>query len=260
MMTASRTPIVGGNWKMNTTLSEAENLARALVASIPQTRAVEVVICPPFTNLQAVGVILASSTLILGAQDVFWEPSGAFTGEISPAMLTSLGVEYVIVGHSERRHIIGESNEMVNRKVRASLAAGLKVILAIGETKPEREQGLTEGVLAQQLTGSLAGLEASDLADLVLAYEPVWAIGTGLTATPQQAQDTHAFVRSWLDHNLGAEMAARTRIQYGGSVNASNAAELLGMPDVDGALVGGASLKPDDFAAIVEALLQLQVA
>ena len=180
-----RKPIIGGNWKMNTDLGEARELARGLVERLGVQESVEVVICPPFTNLSAVCDIIHSSGMTLGAQDVFWEPKGAFTGEISSAMLQSVGVESVIVGHSERRHILNESSEIVNRKAREALSAGLKVILAIGETEYERQAGRTESVLGDQLERSLSDIEAAALTDLVLAYEPVWAIGTGLTATPR---------------------------------------------------------------------------
>lgn len=248
-----RKPIIGGNWKMNTDLGEARELAGGLVERLGVHESVEVVICPPFTNLSAVRDIIRSSGMTLGAQDVFWEPKGAFTGEISSAMLQSVGVEFVIVGHSERRHILNESSEIVNRKAQAALSAGLKVILAIGETEYERQDGRTESVLRDQLERSLSDIGAAALRNVVLAYEPVWAIGTGLTATPDQAQEAHAFVRSWIAEKYETQSADTIRIQYGGSVTAANAGELLSRPDIDGALVGGGSLKPDDFAAIVSA-------
>jgi triosephosphate isomerase (TIM) len=248
-----RRPIIGGNWKMNTDLTEARALAAALVDRIGDPGGVEVVICPPFTNLEAVHSLVAGTPLALGAQDVFWEQKGAFTGEISPLMLRSVGAEYVIVGHSERRHVLGESSEIVNRKAKAALAGGLKIILAVGETEEERYEDRTTVVLEDQLDRSLAGFLADELSGAVLAYEPVWAIGTGLTATPEQAEEAHEFIRAWIVDRFGEPAGDGLRIQYGGSVNAENAAELLGMPDIDGALVGGASLKPDDFAAIVVA-------
>jgi len=249
-----RKPIIGGNWKMNTDVGEARTLAKALVQTIIDPDPVEVVICPPFTNLLPVQEILAPSPLMVGAQDVFWEMRGAFTGEISPSMLTSVGATYVIVGHSERRHILDESSEIVNRKARAAFASDLNVILAVGETEYERAQNETERVLNDQLERSLADIPSSVLDRLVIAYEPVWAIGTGLTATPDQAQDAHSFVRTWVETRYGSETAEAMRIQYGGSVNASNAAELFAKPDIDGGLIGGASLKPDEFASIVRAM------
>lgn len=252
MSQADRRPIIGGNWKMNTTLQEAQDLARALSDRIGQTPGCEVVVCPPFTNLQTVGKILGSGPILLGAQDVFWADRGAYTGEISPPMVRSVGVEYVIVGHSERRHIIGESNEIVSKKARAAIDGGLRVILAVGETADERSQGQMEGVLEHQLTHSVARLTRGDVPSLVIAYEPVWAIGTGVTATAHQAQQAHAFIRRWLMLRFGETEAESIRLQYGGSVTATNAPELLSQPDVDGALVGGSSLKPGEFAGIIE--------
>jgi triosephosphate isomerase len=248
-----RTPIVGGNWKMNTTVGEAESLARELIDALGDTDPVQVIVCPPFTNLQAVDQLVRDTKLALGAQDVFWEESGAFTGEISAAMLAAVGVTWVICGHSERRRLLGETSEIVNRKVRRSLDAGLEVILAVGETEPERSLGQTEVVLEGQLLGSTHELTSDDLAHVVLAYEPVWAIGTGLTATPEQAQSVHGFIRGWLGEHFGVSVAGAMRIQYGGSVTAANAPELLSQSDIDGALVGGASLKPGEFASIVRA-------
>jgi len=248
-----RRPIIGGNWKMNTTLSEAVELAGALAASLPPERWTEVVVFPPFTNLEAVRESLGESRIGLGGQDVFWEERGAFTGEVSAEMLLSVGCKHVICGHSERRHVIGESSEIVNRKVRSALEGELKVILAIGETEVERHGGKTESVVSDQLRRSLEDIPAEIMRDVVIAYEPVWAIGTGVTATPEQAQAAHAFVRLVLVEMYDDAVAEATRIQYGGSVTATNAPALLGCPDVDGALVGGASLKPQEFAAIVGA-------
>jgi triosephosphate isomerase len=253
MTNSARRPIIGGNWKMNTELSEARALASDLVQRVADPGGVDVVICPPFTNLHTVSEVIHTSSLRLGAQDVFWEQKGAYTGEVSPQMLQSVGAEYVIVGHSERRHILGESNEVVNRKALAALAGGLKIILAVGETEDERRSDRTEAVLEAQLSESLAGFTNADLLGTALAYEPVWAIGTGLTATPDQAEEAHRFIRACMRDRFDPDAAAGLRIQYGGSVNAGNAAELLGMPDVDGALVGGASLKAGEFAEIVRA-------
>ena len=248
-----RRPIVGGNWKMNTTLFAAIALAEDLVRQLGDVLDVEVVLFPPFPNLHPVHQVVEASTLELGAQDVFWESSGAFTGEVSAPMLSAVGCEWVIVGHSERRRLLGESSEMVNRKLRTALHNDLQAILAVGETRDERHAGRTEEVLEEQLRTSLAGVSVEHMEGIVLAYEPVWAIGTGETATPDQAREAHAFVRAILAELCGAEIADRTRIQYGGSVTAQNAAELLAEPGVNGALVGGASLKPTDFTAIVNA-------
>jgi triosephosphate isomerase len=244
---------VGGNWKMNTTLLSAIDLAEGLVREIGEVLDVEVVVCPPFPNLEAVRRAIDGATLQLGAQNVFWEPAGAFTGEVSAPMLRSVGCEWVIVGHSERRRKMGETSEMVNRKLKAALHEGLQVIVAVGETREERHAGHTELVLESQLRESLADIESNVMERVVVAYEPVWAIGTGETATPDQAREAHAFCRLILGQLCGAETAAATRIQYGGSVTAENAAELMAEPGVDGALVGGASLKAADFAAIVRA-------
>jgi triosephosphate isomerase len=248
-----RRPIIGGNWKMHTTVSSASDLAGALVRRIGEIGAVEVVLFPPFPNLEAVNRVIEGSNLQLGAQDVCWEQSGAYTGEVSAQMLTAVGCEWVIAGHSERRHILGESSGTVNRKLRAALHGELQVILAIGETRAERHAGQMERILRTQLEESLAEVSGSDMERIVIAYEPVWAIGTGETATPDQCREAHAFVRSVLAEIYSGAVAERTRIQYGGSVTASNAAELLAQPGIDGALVGGASLKPDDFTAIVRA-------
>ncbi len=249
----TRRKIVGGNWKMNTTIDGAVDLAQEVVRRLGNTRNVEVVLCPPFPNLEAVYRVIAGTGLQLGGQNLFWEDYGAYTGEVSAPMLTAAGCEWVIVGHSERRHIMGESNEMVNRKLHAALHHDLSVMLAIGETKEERHAGAMERVLRVQLEQSLERIDAGAMDRIVIAYEPVWAIGTGETATPAQAREAHAFVRTVLGELFGQEVAEATRIQYGGSVTAANAAELMGEPEIDGALVGGASLKPDDFAEIVRA-------
>lgn len=238
---------------MNTTLQSAEELAHALVARLGSADDVDVVIFPPYPNLEAVARVVEGSSVQLGAQNVFWEPQGAFTGEVSAPMLTAVGCTWVIVGHSERRRLLGESSDVVNRKLRAALDGGLRAILAVGETGEERHHGHTERVLHEQLEVSLAGISDAQLESVVVAYEPVWAIGTGETATPGQARDAHAFVRTVLAEMYGSDAAGRMRIQYGGSVAATNCTELLGEPGIDGALVGGASLKPDEFAAIVKA-------
>ncbi len=245
-----RQPLIAGNWKMHKTLAEARTLARDIRQGAAAGRWAEVALAPPYTALAAVAEELAGSEIRLAAQDTFWEKQGAYTGAISPLMLKDVGCHYVIVGHSERRQFFGETNHMVNQKIKATLAAGLSVILCVGETKDERESGLTILRVAEQLQEGLAGLTAAP-EQLVIAYEPVWAIGTGLTATPDQAQEVHAFIRAELTRLLG--VGAPYRIQYGGSVTPDNAAILLGQPDIDGALVGGASLKPELFLPIIAA-------
>ena len=260
-MPAARRPFVAGNWKMNTTAASGCALPQELAAAVPPGRdAADVLIAPPFPYLSDVDDELAKSAVMIGAQNCHHEREGAFTGEVSPTMLADLDVDYVILGHSERRHGLGETDELISKKVAAALSAGLGVILCVGETLEERRGGRTENVLGDQLRGSLAGLDADQLAhspgghqDLVLAYEPVWAIGTGQTATPEMAQEAHEFLRRTLGAGWGNALAAATRIQYGGSVKPANAADLLARPDIDGALVGGASLKADTFLPIVEA-------
>jgi triosephosphate isomerase len=246
-----RQPLIAGNWKMHKTLAEAEALARSIREGAASRRRAEVALAPPYTALAAVAGALAGSDIRLAAQDVFWEKQGAYTGAISPLMLADVGCHYVIVGHSERRQHFGETNQTVNLKVKAVLAAGLKVILCVGETQAERESGQTMARVGEQLREGLAAVTIGPEA-LVIAYEPVWAIGTGLTATPDQAQEVHSFIRSLLRELLGPA-AEEIRIQYGGSVTPDNAAILLAQPDIDGALVGGASLKPELFLPIIAA-------
>ncbi len=248
-----RQKFVAGNWKMYTNTAGARRLAEAVVKGLGSETRVAVAVCPPFPYLLPVGEVLRGSPVALGAQNCYVEKEGAFTGEVSPAMLADAGCRYVILGHSERRHKLGESNAFINRKVHAALAAGLEVILCLGETLAEREAAQTESVLAAQLDGSLAGLDAEALARVVLAYEPVWAIGTGRNATPEQAQEAHAFLRSRIASQFGPPAADRLVIQYGGSVKPDNAAALLHQPDVDGGLIGGASLQAEGFLAIVRA-------
>jgi len=248
-----RIPIVGGNWKMNTNRSTARTLAAAVSASHRKAVGVEVVICPPFPYLLEVGQAIHGSAVVLGAQDLYHEPDGAFTGEVSAAMLRDCGCSWVLTGHSERRHVIGERDELVNRKTLTALTAGLKVILCIGETRQQREAGQTDEVNTRQLRAGLAGVSAAQMSDLVIAYEPVWAIGTGLTATPEDAQAAHAAIRGALAEIFDATTAQATRIQYGGSMKPGNAAGLMKMSDIDGGLIGGASLNADDFGAIVQA-------
>ncbi len=249
-----RTLFLAGNWKMNpSTLDEARALAEAIRDGVGPTSPVSIAICPPSLYLSALDSTLEGSPLGLGAQNMHWEPKGAYTGELSGAMLNAIGCTHVILGHSERRHGLDESDAMVNKKLKAALASNLLPIVCIGETQQEREANRTEEVVRTQLAGSLADLSAEQMANVVLAYEPVWAIGTGLTATPEQAQEVHAFIRGWLTENFDAATSERIVIQYGGSVKPDNAAGLLRCPDIDGALIGGASLKADDFLAIIEA-------
>jgi triosephosphate isomerase len=248
-----RKKFIAGNWKMNTASITGELLAAEIVKGLAGDASVTVAVCPPFPFLGRVGQAVLGSPVALGAQNCYPKNDGAFTGEVSPAMLVDVGCEYVILGHSERRQIFKESDAFINEKVHAALKAGLKVILCIGETLDERQGNRTETVLDTQLTGSLANVTAELLAKMVVAYEPVWAIGTGVNATPQQAQDAHFFVRKRVGHLVSEAAAQALVIQYGGSVKPDNAPILLGQADVDGALVGGASLKASDFLAIIKA-------
>jgi len=248
-----RRKFIAGNWKMNLTRALAEELAGALATALKTETGVEVAVCPPSIYLDAVHTKLVGSAVGLGAQNCYHEPKGAFTGELSPAMLMDVGCKYVILGHSERRAIFKESNEEINRKVIAALAAGLTPIVCVGETLDQRKAGQTSAVVREQFKGSLAGLTAEQVGNLVIAYEPVWAIGTGVVATPEQAEEVHADLRKLMEERYDAGLAAKVRIQYGGSVTADNAQALLGQPNIDGALVGGASLKADSFLAIVSA-------
>jgi triosephosphate isomerase (TIM) len=249
---SKRQPLIAGNWKMHKTLAEARALARDLRGGVALGRRAEVVLAPPYTALAAVAAELAGSDLRLAAQDAYWEKQGAFTGAISPALLADVGCRYVIIGHSERRQLFGETDATVNRKLIALAAAGLIPILCVGETKAERDADQTFQVVADQLSGGLGALRPNSGDALVVAYEPVWAIGTGLTATPDQAQAVHHFIRSLLRELLGPA-AEDIRILYGGSVTPDNASTLLAQPDIDGALVGGASLKPELFLPIINA-------
>jgi triosephosphate isomerase len=230
---------------------DAVRLASEVKAGVGQETAVRVAVCPPSVYLHAVDEALTNSPIGLGAQNMHWEASGAYTGDLSGAMLVDAGCTHVILGHSERRHGLGETDEMVNKKLHAALKAGLIPIVCVGETLAERQADRTEAVVEGQLAGSLAGLDGPTMAGVVIAYEPVWAIGTGVVATPEQAQAVHRFIRSWLRDRFGEAIAERVTIQYGGSVKADNAQELLACPDIDGALVGGASLKAGDFLGII---------
>jgi len=245
---------VVGNWKMYTTAAEARRLAQAVVAGLGLEDRVSVAVCPPFPYLALVGEILKGSRVALGAQNLYPEKEGAFTGEVSPTMLLDVGCKYVILGHSERRHTLGESDTFINHKVRVALAAGLDVILCVGETLDQRQADQTKAVLDRQLSEGLAGLSANTLTRLTIAYEPVWAIGSlGHHATPQQAQEAHAVIRRRFGQMFDERSAQTLAIQYGGSVKPENAAALLGRPGVDGALIGSASLDAEQFLAIVRA-------
>ena len=246
-----RKPLIAGNWKMHKTPEEARTFASQLLEELKDEREVEVVVAPPFVSLLPVKEVLGEGPIKLAAQNVHWEKEGAFTGEVSPLMLNEIGCDYVIVGHSERRGYFGETDEMVNRKVKALLDVGLRPILCVGETLKEREEGKTFQVVEAQVRGGLKDLEAGERKELVVAYEPVWAIGTGRTATPHQAQEVQAFIRGVLKELFGEEVARGIRILYGGSVKPENIAELMAEEDIDGALVGGASLKVDSFVRIV---------
>ncbi|MFL5263480.1 MAG: triose-phosphate isomerase [Anaeromyxobacteraceae bacterium] len=250
----ARKKFVCGNWKMFKTRAEAQELVRALAPLVSDDR-VQVAVAPPFTALAAAAEALAGTRIELAAQNCHWEAQGAFTGEVSPKMLSDACVTHCIVGHSERRQLFGETDEGVRRKTVALLGAGLLPIVCVGETLAEREAGKTLEVVARQVRGGLAGVAAADVARLTLAYEPVWAIGTGKTATTAQAQEVHAAIRKLL-RELAGSAADEVRIQYGGSVKPDNAAELMAQPDVDGALVGGASLKAADFSQIVKGALR----
>ena len=252
MNKALRPAVIAGNWKMNKTRSEAEALLAVLLPAV-RDAACDVVICVPFTDLETALKAVRGSSVKVGAQNCHYEQSGAFTGEISAGMLAELGVEYVILGHSERRQYFGETDETVNLRVRAALAAGLKVILCVGELLAQREQGVTEEVVALQTKIALRNVSADELRRVILAYEPVWAIGTGKTATSAQANEVCACIRRTVAALYGQAEADALTIQYGGSMNAGNAEELLAEPDVDGGLIGGASLKAPDFGAIVAA-------
>ncbi len=248
-----RRPIVAGNWKMNMTAPEGRALVDQLLPMVSDASGVDVVVCPPFTTIASVVDGVKSSDVAVGAQDMYWEDSGAYTGQIAPQMLLTAGCTWVIIGHSERRQFFGETNDTVARKVAKAFEVGLKPIMCVGENLEEREAGCTEAVVEDHVRGGLAGLSSEQVGKLVVAYEPVWAIGTGMTATKQQAQDVHAFIRKLLAEIAGDESAEAVRIQYGGSVKPDNAVELFSEPDIDGGLIGGAALKADDFAAIVNA-------
>ena len=250
-MNQKRIPIIAGNWKMNKASREARELAANLIPLVSAVKDREIVLGPPFTSLQAVSEAIKGTNIALSAQDMHWEDKGAFTGEISAEMLLDLGCQYVIIGHSERRQYFGETDETVNRKAKQALKKGLRPILCVGETLAEREGGKLQDIINRQVTGGLKDIGADDMKKVVIAYEPVWAIGTGKTATPEQANEVHALIRQRVKALYTGEIADGLRIQYGGSVTPENVSRLMAMPDIDGALVGGASLKPESFAALV---------
>ncbi len=246
-----RTPIIAGNWKMNKTIAEAEELVRGMLDGLTAVQNVEKVLCPPFVDLDRVATLIRGTDIGLGAQNMHWEEKGAFTGEISPLMLVDL-CQYVILGHSERRAYFGETDELVNRKVKAALSHGLTPIICVGETEAQYDAGETESVVRGQVKGVLDGLTADQVAKVVIAYEPVWAIGTGKAATAEQAQQViGGVVRATVERLYGRDVAEQVRIQYGGSTNSKNIREIMSQPDVDGALVGGASLRADEFVAMI---------
>lgn len=250
-MNAKRKTVIAGNWKMNKTVTETAALVEQ-IRSAADTSACEVVVCPPFTNLQA-ACAASGSDIKVGAQNVHFAASGAYTGEISADMLLSLGVTHVIIGHSERRQYFGETNETVNLRLTAALNAGLTAILCVGETEQQREQGITDEIIRAQLKVALMGIDSKQMDRLIVAYEPVWAIGTGKTATAAQAEEVCAMIRATVRELYGEAVAEGLTIQYGGSMKPGNAAELLSQPDIDGGLIGGAALKAEDFCAIIAA-------
>lgn len=247
-----RRVIIAGNWKMHKNISESIDLANSIKRALADIQGIEMVLCPPLTSLSDVKEVIMDTNLKLGGQDVYWEKEGAFTGEVSAPMLKNIGCEYCIVGHSERRQYFGETNDTVNKKAKALLAEGIKPIICVGEKLAEREAGKAFDVVRDHVVNSLAGISRDDMLKTVIAYEPVWAIGTGVNATKEQAEEVHQFIRKLLAEMFGADAAKSVRIQYGGSVKPDNIRQLIEQEDVDGALVGGASLKADSFASIVK--------
>jgi len=245
-----RRKVVAGNWKMNMTDPEAVELVRQLKESLKFFKEVELVVCPPFTSLCSTSKVLTNSNIGLGAQNLFWESSGAYTGEVSAEMLLSVGCKYIIIGHSERRQYFGEDNQSVNRKVKTAIERGLTPIMCVGERLEQREAGKTEAVVEDHIRGGFEGLSSHEVGRAIIAYEPVWAIGTGKTATPEQANEVHLFIRELIKELYDADLSSRTRILYGGSVKPENARSLIEQPELDGFLVGGASLKAESFAAV----------
>jgi triosephosphate isomerase len=251
MASNKRVPMIAGNWKMHLTSKEAADLAAAMKKGLDPDLKHEVLLAPTFTNLHAVKAAIAGSKILLASQDVAWEEKGAFTGAVSPAQILDAGCTHALIGHSERRKIFLETDEVVNKKMKAAIKAGIVPVLCIGETLEERESQRTYKVLETQLTGAFAGITPAEAARVVIAYEPVWAIGTGKTATPDQAQDAHVFVRKQMERIYGRDYAEAVRVLYGGSVKADNVDELMSQPDIDGALVGGESLKADKFLRVI---------
>ncbi len=245
-----RKPIIAGNWKMNKTPEEAKELVAALIPLVKDA-ACDVVVCPPFVDLCCVGNLIEGTNIRLGAQNVHWAEKGAFTGEISAEMLKARGVEFAIVGHSERRQYFGETDETVNKRALAALNAGITPIICVGESLEQRESGVTDAIVSSQTVAALNGMTNAQVESLVIAYEPIWAIGTGKTATKEDANATIGVIRRAIAGVFGEETAEKVRIQYGGSMNPKNAGELMAMPEIDGGLIGGASLKADDFSKVV---------
>lgn len=247
-----RKPIIAANWKMNKTIDEAVEYCNEFKDLVADVTDVDIVIAPVFTTLSAVSEMLEDTDIGLAAQDMYWEESGAFTGEISPVMLKDAGCDYVIIGHSERRKYFGETNETVNKKVKVAHECGLKTIVCVGEKLEDRSAGNTKKVVEDHVRNGLNGLTEEQMLKTVIAYEPVWAIGTGKTATPEQAQEVHSFIREILTDMFSSDVAEKVRIQYGGSIKPHNIVDLMAQPDIDGGLVGGASLQPDSFSQIVK--------
>lgn len=245
-----RTPIIAGNWKMNMTPAEAERLVVELIPLVKDA-ACEVVVCPPYVDLALVGKLLVGTNIKLGAQNIHWAPKGAFTGEVSADMLLAMGVSHAIVGHSERRQYFGETDETVNKRAKAAMDANITPIICVGESLEQRESGVTDTIVSKQTVAALAGFSAEEVVRSVIAYEPIWAIGTGKTATSEDANTTIKVIRDAIAGVYGQKVADEVRIQYGGSMNAKNATELMAMPEIDGGLIGGASLKSEDFSKVV---------
>ncbi|MCD4693358.1 MAG: triose-phosphate isomerase [Calditrichales bacterium] len=252
-----RKKVIAGNWKMFKTNSEALQLANQIRIKTTDIKSTQIIVCPPFTALANVNEVIKESSIALGAQNIYWEKEGAFTGEISPGMIKSTGATYVIIGHSERRQFFGETDETVNKKIKAALENGLKTIVCVGELLEQREENITSAVVTKQIKGAFAGLNGADMQHVIIAYEPVWAIGTGKTATPEQAQEVHAEIRRVINELFDKTIADNLTIQYGGSVKPENAEILLKQVDIDGALIGGACLKADSFSAIIHTMENL---
>lgn len=253
-----RKPFIAGNWKMNTDSVSAAALAKTLAADIGRLDGIDVALCPPFVYLQTVAAAVNASNIALGAQNVFFQPNGAFTGEVSVQMLKDLCCAYVIIGHSERRHIMGETDDLINKKIAAAINGGLLPIFCVGELLEQRKAGKTTAVVSEQIKKGLAGLCAERIQAVTIAYEPVWAIGTGINATPEQAQEVHKMIRELVTSLYDKKISSQLRIQYGGSAKPDNTAQLMAQPDVDGLLVGGASLKAADFASMVKTSVKIK--